>query len=452
MEEIAPGSGSDVEPHNTKNEDQMEKLYQKVNEMLSRLGAQSGVLLSDKTELSDDGAFDEGEVEDDETPISEVSEMRQCHGCMAPDVSSSETDVPERPGATFLNEDPQLDGTAQRYGLHDAGKSDPLLGLPLNVGSRTEEAPAVTSPPLSGDSLSSVETELGPIKYLRTLGDVLYKWYTDPFGESWRLVNGELGSWRDQLGWISGLFGIILFITSANLLAWVMMRFMDLIGIAWKFIKMLRFLPIFVICWKFLAGLMKGLFYMIENMQEREKIGKKKNMEQDIKFLMKDVAELKRANGGLPSASSAEGGRKKQKNPLEKQLYTRVVIDGELYSRCMIDTGSDCNLFPTSLMTKHGIPFKKTQAKGIKGFNDQVYETVAGEFDSKVSFCPSKEEKTAHFYVVSGVPCPIIGCPILKDFNISVDVGAHQIIDQGTGMVLSCSSASLPQEKEPPKN
>ena len=451
-QETVSSTGSDTEPQYGKNINQMEELYHKVDTMLSQLGAKPGALVSDKSKPSEDGVLDEDEINEDEAPISEDSDERQCHVCMTPGVGPNEADEPEHFGASFQKEDPQTNGKVQRHGLHDTGKSDPKLGLPLRAGSRNDEAPADSSPPQSEDIHIFMGTESNLKRYFRTFGDILYKWYTDPLGEFWRVVNGEFRSWRDQLSWISGLLGLILFITTANLLAWFMMRFADLVGAIWKFIKLMRFLPVFVIFWKFLSGLMRGLFFMLENMQEREKIEQKKNMERDVQSLKKELAELKKASEGSPSTSTAGGGRKKEKNPLEKQLYTRMVINGELYPRCMIDTGSDCNLFPTSLMTKNSIPFKKTKARGIRGFNDQVYETVAGEFTANVSFGPSKNEKAVHFYVVSGVPCPIIGCPLLKAFNISVDVGSHQIIDQGSGMIISCSSASIPPEKDTPKN
>ena len=66
---------------------------------------------------------------------------------------------------------------------------------------------------------------------------------------------------------------------------------------------------------------------------------------------------------------------------------------------------------------------------------------------ANVTLGPSKEVRKADFYVVPGVNDPVVGIPILKDFNITVDVGAHQIMDKNSGLIVNCSAVELPKLK-----
>ena len=161
-----------------------------------------------------------------------------------------------------------------------------------------------------------------------------------------------------------------------------------------------------------------------------------------------------RENGNFPATPSsgstdstrAETKKLAVKPVQERQLYVRAEINGITF-RCLTDTGSDCNLLPTNVATKYGFPFRKSDVKGAKGFNDQVFEMVTGQMKADISFGPSKEVKKADFYIVPGVNDPVVGIPILKDFNITVDVGAHQIMDKDSGLIINCSAVEISKIK-----
>ncbi len=60
----------------------------------------------------------------------------------------------------------------------------------------------------------------------------------------------------------------------------------------------------------------------------------------------------------------------------------------------------------------------------------------------ELSFGPSGIKKSVIFYVVPNCPSPLIGWPTIVAFELLIDSKARQVIEQGTGLILNCSSAA----------
>ena len=131
------------------------------------------------------------------------------------------------------------------------------------------------------------------------------------------------------------------------------------------------------------------------------------------------------------------------------KLFVRAKINGLQFRKCLIDTGSECNMISVKMATQHSLPYTRTEVKGIKGFNSQIYDDIEGEMEVDLSFGPTGATKKAMFYVVPGCPSPLVGLPTLVDFELLIDVADRKITEKKTGKIIGCSVTNKFKENQP---
>ena len=80
-----------------------------------------------------------------------------------------------------------------------------------------------------------------------------------------------------------------------NFLVWCGMRFADFVGSFWKIMRLFSYLPLIVISWKFLTAFLRNLMGMAEAVRRREEKQNKRKVEEEMKFLKKEIENLKKS-------------------------------------------------------------------------------------------------------------------------------------------------------------
>ena len=125
-------------------------------------------------------------------------------------------------------------------------------------------------------------------------------------------------------------------------------------------------------------------------------------------------------------------------------MYTPAKVNGIPFRRYLVDTGSQANVISVHDATKYGISFRPGGIQRLEGYNGYV-SPVCGMVDCDVNFGPGNETRTLEFVVTSDVTSPILGLPVLQDFQVLVDCAAHELVDAQTGNTIQCSLVEAPR-------
>lgn len=140
---------------------------------------------------------------------------------------------------------------------------------------------------------------------------------------------------------------------------------------------------------------------------------------------------------GEAAVSQASTGTE---NPI--LMYTPADINGIRFPRCLIDTGSEVNIFPLRFCTKYGFSYGPGSVKVLKGFNG-AEGSVLGAMEATLKVGRDFSIVPAEFIVSSEISVPIIGLPTLKDMKIQVDCEGHELVHRESGSVVRCSMTTI---------
>ena len=128
-------------------------------------------------------------------------------------------------------------------------------------------------------------------------------------------------------------------------------------------------------------------------------------------------------------------------------MFTPLWVQGVKIDRCLVDTGSEVNVFPLKDMTKNGFSYSLDGVHLIKSFDGSVSKSL-GKFEGSARFGPSKDERGMEFLVSEHVAYPIIGLPTLKEFDLNIDCKKHELVDGQSGSIVRCTATSLDKLKK----
>ena len=125
-------------------------------------------------------------------------------------------------------------------------------------------------------------------------------------------------------------------------------------------------------------------------------------------------------------------------------MYTPAYIRGVRFPKCLIDTGSQVNLIPLKLLTKHGLFFDKAGIQKVQGFNGSE-GSIIGSLTCPVQIGSGSTERELEFLVCPSVSNPILGLPALQKFGLMVDCENRELCEVLTRRVVRCIVVQKPK-------
>ena len=102
-------------------------------------------------------------------------------------------------------------------------------------------------------------------------------------------------------------------------------------------------------------------------------------------------------------------------------LYTLIYINGYVFRKCLIDTGSEVNVMALKDATKYGIAFDPSAITQIIGSNG-AKSLVEGVAMCDIVVAPCTKTINSQFIISSGSSgCPILGFPALNELGLTVN-------------------------------
>ena len=124
-------------------------------------------------------------------------------------------------------------------------------------------------------------------------------------------------------------------------------------------------------------------------------------------------------------------------------LYTPICINGHVFRKCLIDTGSEVNVMALRDATKYGIAFDPKCHQADYWIQ---WSKVPGGRYGDVRHCGGPMHKDvikAQFIISSGHGGdPILGFPALNELGLTVNCKQRELTEQSTGLVVHCAATT----------
>ena len=120
-------------------------------------------------------------------------------------------------------------------------------------------------------------------------------------------------------------------------------------------------------------------------------------------------------------------------------MYTPIKVGNVSIAKCLVDLGSEVNVMLIKAATKYGLSYSPVGVRTIQGF-DGHEGAIVGSMVCNLSFGPDSKTRRAEFLVSPSVSYPILGCPTLREFGLSVNCENRELCDNRKKKVVRCSA------------